>query len=316
VKDADRIFWLRRAAFLGLSGDIIKSVATILKPPSCGVILGLLLLCSCATEDSVHRQLPIEGTINKGAGRGNWLIVTLRLKDGEELPFVIDTGAADTFLEKSLEPRLGKRRGTTVFPHWGVNREAGAYAAPELYLGSSPLKRTGHFVFTADSLPKSRSGRPIMGVLGMDCLKHYCLQLDFEAGKIRFLDPDQTNATGPSKAFPLTFRRGRPFIHHSGLLGGTNTHLLVDSGFDGDGGLGSGQFQEILNQRESGVGKGVKALGPEWVLVPETVWNGVNYRNLMIGEGGNLIGLRFLARHLVTLNFPKRTMHLMKSGGY
>jgi hypothetical protein len=277
-----------------------------------GILGSLLLLCSCATG-SRHQQLPSEVAI-KDAGRGKWLVVMLRL-DGEELPFVLDTGSADTFLDKSLEPKLGKRRGTTIFPHWGVKREAGAYAAPELCLGNTPLKRTGRFVFTADWLPRARSDPPIMGVLGMDFLMHYCIQLDFEAEKMRFQDPDDVNATGPGKFFPLTFIKGRPFIHHSGLLGGTNANLLIDSGFDGDGGLGSESFQKILKEEMSGVGRGVKDLGSGWMFVPECVWDGVTHTNLMIGEGGNLIGLRFLARHLVTLNFPKRTMYLKHSGG-
>jgi hypothetical protein len=274
-----------------------------------GTLFSLLLLCSCATERSIHRPLPADVTINKDAGRGNWLLLMLRLKSGDELPFVVDTGSADTFLDKTLEPQLGERRGTTTFPHWGVKHEAGAYLAPQLYLGNTPLS-TGRFVFTSDWLPKSHSGRPIMGVLGMDCLKHYCIELDFEAGKMRFLDPNDMNATGPGEAFPLTLTRGRPFIHHSSLLGGKNTSLLIDSGFDGDGGLGAGSFREVLDQRRSVAGNGVKALGSGWMFVPEEVWDGVTYTNLTIGEGGNLIGLRFLARHLVTLNFPKRTMYL------
>ncbi len=121
-------------------------------------------------------------------------------------------------------------------------------------------------------------------------------------------------AAGPGNAFPLTYTRGRPFIHHSGLLGGTNTRLLIDSGFDGDGALEVGSFREVFKQRGSVAGNGVKALGSGWMLVPENVWDGVTYANLTIGEGGNLIGLRFLARHLVTLNFPKHTMYLKPKG--
>ena len=274
-------------------------------------ILGLLVLCSCAT-DSHHHSLPRESTI-KDAGRGNWLLVMLRINGGEELPFVIDTGTADTFLDQSLEPRLGKRRGTTIFPHWGVKKEAGAYAAPELYLGDTRLKQTGRFVFTADWLPKARSGPRIMGVLGMDCLSHYCIQLDFAAGRIRFLSPDQVNAKALGKAFPLTFTRGRPFIQHGGLLGGATTNLLIDSAFDGDGGLESGTFHNILEEAKSGANRGVEDLGSGWMLARERVWDDVTYTNLEIGEGGNLIGLRFFARHLVTLDFPKRTMYLKHS---
>jgi len=44
--------------------------------------------------------------------------------------------------------------------------------------------------------------------------------------------------------------------------------------------------------------------------LPRCVWNGEAYNDLLIGSGVNSIGLRFLARHLVTLNFPKQAMYL------
>src|SRR5262245_56886340 len=165
-------------------------------------------------RNSIHRQLPSEIAINKDAGHGNWILVTLRLDSGEELPFMVDTGAADTFLDKSLETKLGARLGTTTFSLWGVKHEASAYTPPPLYWGNALPIKTGRFIYAADWLPKLRSGRRIMGVLGMDCLKHHCLQLDFEAGKMRFLDADHVNAAELGKAFPLTFKGGRPFIYH------------------------------------------------------------------------------------------------------
>ena len=35
--------------------------------------------------------------------------------------------------------------------------------------------------------------------------------------------------------------------------------------------------------------------------------------NPLDSSGGNTVGLRFLARHLVTLNFPKRMMYLKRT---
>lgn len=278
---------------------------TILKLRNLTILLGLALLCSCATKNSNSCSLPADVTIDDDAGRGSWLIVMLRLDDERELPFMVDTGTADTFVDKSLEQKLGKRLGSTKFSPWGVTLESDAYAAPRLFLGNTQLK-AGRFVYAIDWLPKSRSGRPIKGVLGMDCLKHYCLQLDFAARKMRFLNPDLAGNTGAGKTFPLTFKSGRPFIHHPGLLGGKSTHLLIDSGFDGDGAVERWELQSLS------AGRG-KTISPEWRLFPEGTWDGQTYQNLMIGTGGNIVGLRFMARHLVTLNFPKQTMHLKQS---
>jgi hypothetical protein len=49
--------------------------------------------------------------------------------------------------------------------------------------------------------------------------------------------------------------------------------------------------------------------------LPACVWNGQSYTNLLIGHGANSIGLRFLARHLVTFDFPNRTLYLKQTTG-
>ena len=107
----------------------------MIKPGALGPILSLLFLCSCAAENSLVPTLPADVSLNQDAGRGGSLIVTLRLESGEELPFIVDTGTSGTFLDKSLEPKLGKPLGTAVFQSWGVKKTNDVYAAPRLYLG-------------------------------------------------------------------------------------------------------------------------------------------------------------------------------------
>jgi hypothetical protein len=256
-----------------------------------GIFLSLLFLCSCATTPHPSAivpasELPADVSINREAGRGGYLIVTLRLADGEGLPFMLDTGATSTVFDKSLEPKLGKCLGTAPTTGWsGTGGKARLYAAPKLYLGNTRLM-TGSRIST---------GNP--GILGMDCLKHYCIQLDFEAGKIRFLNPDQARAIELGKAFPLVLKGNLPFIHHVGLLGGLDTNLLIDLGCRIDG----------LGEKSA-----IKGLAE---FLPDCAWDGETYTNLAVAavEHANVLGLSFFARHLVTLNFPKRTMYLKQT---
>jgi len=284
------------------------------------LLLGGLLLCSCATMTrssggTAAAELPADVTMNEDAGRGNWVFVTLRLESGEELPFFMDTGTPVTLFDKSLEPKLGKRLGTKTFWNFRARSKVGIYAAPKLYLGSTPLM-TGRHVYSGDFTQLSRkAGRPLMGILGLDCLRHYCIQLDFEAGKMRFLDPDHVNAAELGTAFPLTFSFPvrLPFIHYSSLAGGKDINLLVDTGYDVDGASASGLFQqETRGQRTQGQ-RGAANQDPEYTPFPKCVWNGETYADLLIGEGPNLIGLRFLARHLVTFDFPGRRLYLKRT---
>jgi hypothetical protein len=263
----------------------------------------MIFLCSRAAADLIQPQLPADVTMNKGVGHGNLLFVTLQLGDGEELPFVVDTGSARTLLDISFEPQLGKRLGTGRASHFADNYQSGIYTAPRLRLGNTPLV-TASNIWTYDFKNQltSRAGKQIRGILGMDCLEHYCIQLDFEAGKVHFLDPRHLDVEKLGKAFPITITNpgNRPFIHRAGLNGGTSTNCLIDTGCSYDGRVEQG----TINGHESGNGH-----------LSGCTWDGEIYTNLNIqaGEHANMIGLRFLARHLVTLDFPNRTLYLKQT---
>jgi hypothetical protein len=204
---------------------------TILKPRVFGVLVSLLLLCSCATVDPVRPRLPADVAFNKDAGRGTWLIVKLQLESGEELPFLLDTGAPWTFFDKSREPKLGKRLDSGTAWNFGTKQESGVYAAPKLYLGGTPLMMTGTNVGTLDNKQIStKAGRPILGILGMDCLEHYCIQLDFAARKVRFLDDEQANKKGWGKPFPLTALDTGGLLASENLAGAKGAGSLIDTG--------------------------------------------------------------------------------------
>jgi hypothetical protein len=127
-------------------------------------------------------------TLNKDAGRGGLLFVMLRLGSGEDLPFVVDTGTPITLLDVSIKPIFGKCLLTMTFHEQGGEQESGVYVAPQLHLGGIPLKTDSYVATFSFKRLSSLCSHPIKGILAMDCLRHYCLQLDFEAGKMRFLD--------------------------------------------------------------------------------------------------------------------------------
>jgi hypothetical protein len=301
------------------------------------LLAGVLLLCSCATTPQPsgvtgRPELPPTVTMNEDAGRGGLLIVTLRRESGAELPVIVDTGAPLTLLDESLEPQLGECRGTTTLWNFGAEYEASIFAAPRLYLGNTRLI-TDSNALTSDLIAKmsARMDRPVLGILGMDCLRHYCVQLDFRAGKVRFLDPNRLQPARLGQAFPLKFSSAgqdhpqwsRLFIHHGSLVGGPDTDLLIDTGSDCDAHLQAELFrQEIRKQRLRVPADTTRDQEPNDVELPRCVWHGATYTDLWVrngkdavaGEGGeNALGLRFLARHLVTFDFPHRTMYLKQT---
>jgi hypothetical protein len=257
---------------------------------------GLLSLSLAAGTDPVTPELPGDVTINPNAGRGNFLFVTVRLADGESLPFIVDTGASSTIFAKSLEPKLGKRLGTDVARAYG-NNEAGNYAAPKIYLDGVALI-TDSNVSTLDlKLLEQDADRHIMGIIGFDCLSNYCIQLDFDAGKMRFLDSRHLDTNKLGKAFPITIGGDDrlPYIHHVGLAGGSVTNCQIDTGTSYDGWVDKSAFAGNH--------------------LPESHWDGGTYTNLNVsfGPADNVLGLAFLARHLVTFDFRNHMLYLKQT---
>ena len=147
----------------------------------------------------------------------------------------------------------------------------------------------------------------------MDCLRHYCIQLDFADLKIRFLDPE--GVTNEELGIPLTILSNLVFVDEN-LLGVKGANSLIDSGDNSDGALAPILFQQALE--EQGLTNQVKRstdTGSRKALFPKGDFGGETYPDLGLWEssGGNTIGLRFLARHLITLNFPKRIMYLKRT---
>ena len=271
-------------------------------------------------------QFPADVAMNKGAGSGTWLIVKLQF-GGEELPFLVDTGSPITLFDQSLESKLGKRLGDAAFTSpAGGNHESGIYLAPKLYLGGAQLATDPYVVSYPFHSLSARSHQHIMGVLGMDCLRHYCVQLDFQGGTMRFLGSAPTNTAELGKAFPIIFsskgqnfegilRAARqndncPFLEHTGLLPGTSTNLGIDTGDNVDGAVEKAAIRGHYSTRIAHFFFGSRAL-----RLPECVWDGESYTQLRVnaGKDANRLGLRFLARHVVTFDFPKSTLYLKKT---
>ncbi len=239
-------------------------------------------------------------------------MVALRVDSGDNLLFVLDTGAPFTLLDNSLEPKLEKPLSSRKIHSPYGDLPGRFHKTPKLYLDDVQLQ-TGNKVMTvdlsrvADDLNRmtSSNGR-VAGVLGMDCLQHYCIQLDFAARKLRFLNPENMGNADLGTAFPMTISRGAAFVSQN-LLGIKEVKSEIDTGCNSDGVLTPGLFQQWTNQALSIPGHEVS--------FPNGIFGGRVYTNLILtGDGPNLLGLRFLARHLVTLNFPKRMAYLKRIG--
>jgi hypothetical protein len=261
---------------------------------------------------------PPDVLMNDDAGLGNWIIIDVRLAGGKNFPVVLDTGCPTTCLDASFEPKLGQRVKSDTLWDFGVKSEINLFLAPKFFLDNTPLTKIGPYVVTHDCKQiSSIVGRPIMGILGMDILQNYCIQLDFAARKIRFLDYERANQGHWGAPLALLDAGDGCVAINDNLTGAGAPGSLIDTGYNQDGWLVPKLFEQWTNQAapllKGEVHSPNGTLGAE--IYPALNLRGVDSKLLLTADTHiklNGIGLRFLARHLVTFDFPEQTLYLKR----
>src|SRR5689334_5990083 len=156
-----------------------------------GIAVATFLAAACyrtcfhatAIETTVkHAEAPTEEFT---VGRGPRLaLLPIALNDKTYL-FCVDTGAWKTIFDSSLRANLGESLGTTTAATPSGFLQVEIFRCPQASVGSlelSSIESVG-----CHDLTKMRyaSGQEIYGVLGMDFLKNFAVEFDFDAGKCR-----------------------------------------------------------------------------------------------------------------------------------
>lgn len=260
-------------------------------------------------------------SFNGEAGKGDWIKLNLHFENGTETgPVMVDTGwPYKTVLDKSLAPLLGKRIGSGFFysPFMGGFVRADTYNTPKLYVGGTQLLM-GSRVYVYD-LQKESKG--LKGILGMDCLRHYCVQFDFARDEMRFLDPDVPANGGFGHPIPL-FMIDNLVIARSDCFGTGKVFFCPDTGcHECDAMLKPKLLRRLKTNQKTSWSTSFPGVRNKPVNVAgfaKEIFGGETYNDLIIAQwagtwpDGNLVGLPFLARNLVTFDFPRRTMYLQK----
>ena len=193
-----------------------------------------LLLASCATvpppmpADVHHPGVPPPTAFDRGLGTSRILCLSLQGERGEKWRFLVDSGSPMTIFDRSLRHQLGPALGTEPVQYaWSGAAVLEVHDAPRLFLNNT-LLLTGPRVWS-DDLRRIWPGRRVDGILGLDCLRQYCVQLDFPNHMIRFLDPEHANGPELGRAFPLYTVINSIFVEGD-LLGAGPTLYQVDTG--------------------------------------------------------------------------------------
>ncbi|MBS0263038.1 MAG: PDZ domain-containing protein [Planctomycetes bacterium] len=269
------------------------------------------------TSADASSECAIRGEFSIGK-HGRMIVLPVEL-GGRTIECLVDTGAGLTGFDIGLEDELGSPEGFRMLqtPR-GISRRP-AYQWPDVTLSGQRF-RTNRAVVGLDLEDvRLATNSRIQGVIGFDVLRQNRMQIDFDQGKLRFLDeftPDIAASLGLRIPLELT-EYAPPFV--MGSAGKRHRlRFLIDTGTQGNS-LDADKFDELLDMDEvtlgsefesvtaAGHAKGERGYVESLSLGPFTL-----RKQRVARININSLGLRFLSRFVVTFDFPGRSLYLKK----
>jgi hypothetical protein len=283
-------------------------------------ILGIAHSVGIAAEDASNKDKALLCSVPIPKN-GEVIVLPLTIA-GKQMLFVLDTGASMSVFDKSIKDILKTHVGAKTFGTAKDTITADIYEPPPVQLGRSVLRMGESVACIELSDIRKATGLEIRGILGMDSLKHYIVQIDFDAGQAAFWSSEKEPELAWGTPFPLYNRQtalpGLPII--SIVIDNVAIQFLVDTGNDGGIGMKKYLIEELRFNHELGAFanrlKGTTA-GGELSFAQYTMklftLGSFEHKNLICLESNrNLIGLSYLSRYRVTFDFPQEKMYLAK----
>jgi len=300
-----------------------------LPPIMFGILVGMMITARTGSEARPQESVQPKGSELvldefEIAKDGDVVVLPVAFA-GRRFLFALDTGAGTTAFDCSLRPLLGEPlfKAQRATPTGAQSLEV--FGAPRISVGRLTLHSSSS-VLTCDlARLRQATGIDIYGILGMDFLLKTVIRMNWDNGKLSFLQ-----AAGPQAgdAFDLLFSDGvrKPSIVARIPDWGAET-FLVDTGSVGVG-VGCGEirkeaFDELVKKGAirglkskhfmSLEGEGVDRLGE---IVAVTL-GPFRHEHILVSEGlRNVLGLGYWSRFVVTFDFPNKTLYLKKGKHY
>lgn len=254
----------------------------------------------------------------KVASGGRHLVVPVSM-GGKTYSFLVDFGASHTTFDKPLEPLLGEPKNTlTVEAADGQTHKASIYYAPEARMGPIDLQHGGPVYCVDLTELREVTGLDVQGVIGMGLLRRYVVQMDFDAGRLRFFESDdQDHPQWGSPVKMASSPNGTPLLM-VGVGPKYNAVLLLDTGYMGTGTLPGELFDQLVRDRaivqvsKVLMGSNQGNIESQAGRLNHFVAGDLKYTNLIFEKSSRtgMLGLGFLSRHTVTIDSPGQRAYL------
>jgi hypothetical protein len=222
----------------------------------------------------------------------------------------------------AFRPQLGEPKGTIKMSAHGKPVAVQVFAAPRAFIGPFDLADCNEVICVnlKDLAPDLE--REVHGVLGMDVLRKHVVQIDFDEGRIAFLNNEQENRQDWGQEFPITYNRMR--LPQIKLAVGDQPEqgFFLDTGCDASGAMAKDSFRLAVAQGKlKPVDTSMSTFGGvvklRQVRTSRVTAGPFEYHGLIFMEAGaNFLGLGFLSRHAVTFDFPHDRLYLKKGKSF
>ncbi|MGD0767744.1 MAG: PDZ domain-containing protein [Tepidisphaeraceae bacterium] len=209
-----------------------------------------------------------------------------------------------------------------------VKTPAGGSTTLELYnppdVDISPIRISDTLVGRQDlSNIRAVSDRPVIGILGAVSLRDFVVQVDFDENSLRLFRPDSLPHPEWGTQIPIESHALTPAIH----LDAFDQHLLfnIDTGSDRGVEVTSALFDSVQRSFNGAVDSSPNSVLGRTVMLRTMRISTfevakMRYRDVLIdetkGEFGCSLGLKFLSRHMVTIDFHNLRLYLKPGKQY
>jgi predicted aspartyl protease len=180
------------------------------KAPFLTLLLSMSLLAPslCFAEASIGATKPI-GETTLLALDGYYACVDVRLKDGKDYPFIVDTGAAETLVLQAFDAAQGFRVLDRYQMTSAGTRSRTKYVdLGEVIVGGARWPQINALVISLNRLPCA-PGIDAVGALGMDFLAKPVVEFDFPGRKMRLYQPKTFRYRGKSEPIQIMKRKNQ-----------------------------------------------------------------------------------------------------------
>lgn len=308
----------------GRSSSCVRMFATV-------AATVMLFTSACSRHDDDRAMAParepsrVDALQKKYAGQkfatgksGRPLVVKGRAY-GQEITFLLDTNSTVTWFDDAHLPKMGAPTHFDITKTTGKLLDTTFYPPPEITIGEKTVTPTGSVACHDFAELNAAAGIEFDGLLGMDVLGQFVLDIDFDRGTIH-LSTEAPAADRESWSVRIYSLNAIP--HVTMECGDRPVMFALDTGAT-ESCLKHETFEQLAQARHLITGPSYAAVTPTGVvqarsgllLVGEL---GIySHHDLLMMEGPiSLLGLGYLSRYKVVFDFPRGVATFTPGGRY